>query len=183
MFWFLGVSAQQFLRNLNASVKVFRWRLSCSCSSTFVWEYNMFLQATMISLVCITWISDKQHLQHMNETQQQYLWTNTCDIFHSLLNSCWKRIFKCILLPKTLPVAFYHGPRFELFQNCSNFYPRRFRLIKSLCQTSKFAKKFIRHLGIGKIMKYQLWHRNSADPIGLSWEYIPVHLHQYKKSN
>lgn len=79
MFWFLGVSAQQFLRNLNASVKVFRWRLSCSCSSTFVWEYNMFLQATMISLVCITWISDKQHLQHMNETQQQCLWTNTCD--------------------------------------------------------------------------------------------------------
>ena len=79
MFWFLGVSAQQFLRNLNASVKVFRWTLSCSCSFTFVWEYNMFLQATMISLVCITWISDKQHLQHMNETQQQYLRTNTCD--------------------------------------------------------------------------------------------------------
>ena len=79
MFWFLGVSAQQFLRNLNASVKVCRWRLSCSCSSTFVWEYNMFLQATMISLVCITWISNKQHLPHKNETQLQYLRTNTCD--------------------------------------------------------------------------------------------------------
>lgn len=141
MFWFSGVSAQQFLRNLNASVKVFRWRLSCSCSSIFTWEYNMFLQATMISLVCMTWISDKQHLQRKNETQlfiNEHMW------FHSLLNSCWK----CILLAKTLPIAFYQGPRFELFQNCSNFYPRRFRLIKPLCKTSQLAKKFIRHLGI-----------------------------------
>ena len=145
MFWFLGVSAQQFLRNLNASVKVCRWRLSCSCSSTFVWEYNMFLQATMTSLVCITWISDKQHLKYKNETR---LFVNEHMWFDSLLNSCWKRIFKCILLPKILPIAFYQGPRFELFQNCSNFYPRRFRLIKPLCQTSQFAKKFIRHLGI-----------------------------------
>lgn len=165
MFWFLGVSAQQFRRNLNASVKVCRWRLRCLCSSTFMWEYNMFLQATMISLVCITWISNKQHLQHKNETQlfmNEHLW------FHSLLNSCWKRIFKCILLPKTLPMAFYHGPRFELFQNCSRFYPRSFRLIKPLCQTSQFAKKFIRHLGIlaiGRNMTDQLWHRNSADRI------------------